>query len=863
MKKYFSIPFALLSLSLLTLCSPPDPVPITSGVSEALAKYRKAAYSNIRYDLYLDIPNEKQQDITGKLSVRFNHNGKPNQDLILDFSVASSLGQQVTLLEPKGSIEWKDGHLIISKTLLSEGENSFTLQFIAGNQSLNRNEDYLYTLFVPDRASTAFPCFDQPDLKARFTLSMTIPSGWEAITNYSLKDKQENIDRMTLIFNETAPLPTYLFAFAAGRFQVASSSDTRLPMTIYYRETDTKKVTQNLPEIFRLHQQAIDWMENYTEIPYPFEKFDFALLPPFQYGGMEHPGSIFYRERSLFLDGSATLNDSLGRASLIAHETAHIWFGDLVTMKWFNDVWSKEVFANFMADKIVNPSFPQINHDLKFLMRHFPAAYDVDRTKGANAIRQPLDNLKNAGLMYGPIIYNKAPIMMKHLEQLSGPAAFRDGMRTYLSSFAYDNADWNDLIKILDQQTTSNLQSWSDRWIESPGMPIYQLNTESNDQLTLTQEDPLQMDRRWMQQLKIISPNDSQSIYFAQQHQILNLVPNADFLLINGQGMEYGGFLLNAGSIDYLIQHYNSFDDPFFRGRLLLNLHETFLAGQLDTSVYFDFLWQLITDETDPQLLSYGLSQLRTIYWQFLNSQDRQQITDQLESSLQTAIRHTTDRTLRIFFYRTWLDTFLSEDSWHLLYQTWKEEKGFWGINLSPRDYTTLALELSLRISDQAQIDSMMQVQMLRLANPDEQKRLQFIQSAISPDSSKREDFFNSLLQADNRENEPWVLTALGYLHHPLRQQAALPYLKPGLEAIREIQITGDIFFPGRWLDVSLAGHQSEEALEIVKEFMVSDSAHSLDEKLRMKIWVAVDRLERSVAIRQKRKEALTLIENK
>ena len=230
---------------------------------------------------------------------------------------------------------------------------------------------------------------------------------------------------------------------------------------------------------------------------------------------------------------------------------------------------------------------------------------------------------------------------------------------------------------------------------------------------------------------------------------------------------------------------------------------------------------------------------------------------------MQTAIRHTTDRTLRIFYYRTWLDTFLSEDSWHLLYQTWKEEKGFWGINLSPRDYTTLALELSLRISDQAQIDSMMQVQMLRLANPDEQKRLQFIQPAISPDSSKREDFFNSLLQADNRENEPWVLTALGYLHHPLRQQAALPYLKPGLKAIREIQITGDIFFPGRWLDVSLAGHQSEEALEIVKEFMVSDSAHSLDEKLRMKIWVAVDRLERSVAIRQKRKEALTLIENK
>ena len=109
---------------------------------------------------------------------------------------------------------------------------------------------------------------------------------------------------------------------------------------------------------------------------------------------MEHPGAIFYNASGLMLDESATQDQMLGRASVIAHETAHMWFGDLVTMRWFSDVWMKEVFANFMAAKIVNPAFPDVNHDLRFLLDYYPPAYGVDRTAGTNEIRQPLKNLE-------------------------------------------------------------------------------------------------------------------------------------------------------------------------------------------------------------------------------------------------------------------------------------------------------------------------------------------------------------------------------------------------------------------------------------------------------------------------------------
>src|SRR5439155_23797385 len=194
-----------------------------------------------------------------------------------------------------------------------------------------------------------------------------------------------------------------------------------------HRETDAKKVERNKKAVFDLHASSLEWLEKYTGIPYRFGKFDFVLIPSFQFSGMEHPGTIFYNSASILLDESATENQMLSRAETIAHETAHMWFGDLVTMEWFNDVWMKEVFANFMAAKIVNLSYPQVNHDLRFLLSNYPAAYEIDRTQGANPIRQQLANLNDAGSLYGAIIYQKAPIVMRQLEMILGADAFRDG----------------------------------------------------------------------------------------------------------------------------------------------------------------------------------------------------------------------------------------------------------------------------------------------------------------------------------------------------------------------------------------------------------------------------------------------------
>jgi aminopeptidase N len=401
------------------------------GVSYALAQHRAALLTDIRYALHLTVPDSVDQPIRGRVVLRFQL-GDAGESLVVDFAEPRE-----SVLSVRANLEITDfdvinDHIVIPAQALVVGENSVEIEFLAGDASLNRNREFLYTLFVPDRARFAIPCFDQPNLKARFELTLDVPADWRAVANGRLLSSETDGERAVHAFAETKPISTYLFSFVAGEFDIVRRESGGRVMQMYHRETDSLKVARNTDAIFQLHEAALDWLEEYTGIGYPFEKFDFVAIPSFQYGGMEHPGAILYRASRLLLDESATQNDMLGRAGLIAHETAHMWFGDLVTMEWFDDVWMKEVFASFMAAKIVNPSFPDLNHELRFLLAHYPTAYEVDRTSGANPIRQELDNLREAGTLYGAIIYQKAPIVMKHLEELLGEGVLRDGLREYL-----------------------------------------------------------------------------------------------------------------------------------------------------------------------------------------------------------------------------------------------------------------------------------------------------------------------------------------------------------------------------------------------------------------------------------------------
>ena len=167
------------------------------------------------------------------------------------------------------------------------------------------------------------PCFDQPDLKARWRLILNVPVGWIATSNGKQVGKVGAPDQTGDVFDETQPISTYRFAFAAGAFKEETAERDGRTFRMLHRETDAAKVTRNRDAVFDLHARALKWLEDYTGIPYPFGKFDFVLIPSFQFGGMEHPGAIFYNASGILLDESATENRT-GRAALISHETSHM-----------------------------------------------------------------------------------------------------------------------------------------------------------------------------------------------------------------------------------------------------------------------------------------------------------------------------------------------------------------------------------------------------------------------------------------------------------------------------------------------------------------------------------------------------------
>ncbi|MEW6322348.1 MAG: M1 family aminopeptidase [Acidobacteriota bacterium] len=798
------------------------------GISLDVATRRAAIIRDLRYAVTLDIPRDATTAITGTLDATFDL-ADATGPLVVDFATSSAHVKAVRANGRASTFDWVDGHIVVPAAALRRGRMRIGIDFTAGDASLNRSDDFLYALFVPARAHLALPVFDQPDLKARWSLTLSVPADWQAVSNGAELGREVRGGTAVVRFAETEPLSTYLFAFVAGDWTVETAERAGRTFRMFHRETDAAKVARNRDAIFDLHATALAYMERYTGIPYPFGKFDFVLVPAFQFGGMEHAGKILYNASGLLLEESATQNQQLGRASVIAHETAHMWFGDLVTMEWFNDVWMKEVFANFMAAKIVNPSFPEVNHPLRFLLAHYPAAYDVDRTPGANPIRQPLDNLNEAGSLYGAIIYQKAPVIMRHLEALMGEEAFRDGLREYLTAHAFGNATWSDLIAVLDRRTSEDLVAWSRIWVESPGRPVLATDLTVRDgriaRLAFRQRDAWNQGRSWPQELRVTvgypdGAREHRVWLRGGEAEVAEAVgrPAPRFVLPNGGGWAYGGVELDAGTIAYLRSSLPDVPDPLTRGAAWVALWDSLLERAVTPADLVDLALDALPRETDEQLTSRVLGYLSRAWWRFLTPTERAARVGRVESTLRAGLAGADTPSRKGAWFSTIRSVAVSADALAWLTRVWRGDDAVPGLPLAETDFTELALELAVREVDGWR--DILATQHGRIENPDRKARFAFVMPALSADPVERERWFLALHDVANRRREPWVLEGLSFLHHPLRAQASARFVAPSLDLLWEIQKTGDIFFPKRWLDATLGGHSSREVAATVERFL-------------------------------------------
>jgi aminopeptidase N len=544
---------------------------------------------------------------------------------------------------------------------------------------------------------------------------------------------------------------------------------------------------------------------------------------------MEHAGAILYNASGLMLDDSATQNQRLNRANVISHETSHMWFGDLVTMKWFDDVWMKEVFANFMAAKIVNPSFPDVNHELRFLLQNYPVAYDVDRTDGANPIRQSLANLNEAGSLYGAIIYQKAPIVMRQLEFLVGADAFRDGVRTYLRRYAFGNATWPDLISELDARKPRNLPAWSHAWVDEPGRPTVKTELQASDgkirRLVFHQEDPRNRALAWPQRIQVLLgyPTKVEAIDVSLE-EAATAVPEAAgrdtpiWILPVGRGLGYGLFDLDPATLEYFTSSLAKIADPLTRGSALVTVWEAMLEGQVPPARVRDMLLSSLPRETNELNVQQMLTYLRQSFWRFTPIGTRPSVAGQVEHVIKDGLDAATSQSLKAAWFGALRNVALTPMTVNWLERVWKHDVTIPGLTFSESDDADLALDLAVR--DVPDTPMILRTQLERFRNPDRKARFAFVIPAVSGDATTRLRFFDSLKDARNRQHEAWVLDAATYLHHPLRARESQALVRPALDLVLEIQRTGDIFFPKRWADATLGGYQTHQVATDVRAFL-------------------------------------------
>src|SRR5436305_3321861 len=635
-----------------------------------LARQRAAEISDLRYDLrFTLIPHASSA--SGHEDLKFR--ASSSEVILIDFREGSVTNLTVNGAPVPAKID--NGHIKLPANTIHRGENTLNMDFTApvatAGRAITRFEDkddsteYVYTLFVPMDAEMAFPCFDQPDLKGRFRLELIAPENWTLLSNTAVESQsQAGPGQRLTAFSETRPISTYLFAFAAGPFRKVHETPG-LP-GLYVRQSKFQKAGEEASQVQQIAAQGIAYLSSFFAQPFPFPKYDMVLIPGFAYGGMEHAGATFLREESVLFRVAPTHSDHLNRDILVLHELTHQWFGDFTTMRWFDDLWLKEGFAQYMAYQALASIRPGENIWKRFYQSIKPAAYAIDSTRGATPIYQDIANLKDAKSAYGAIVYSKAPGVIKQLAFVLGEEKFRDGLRVYLQEHAYANAEWADLVRALERTSKKPLGTWADAWIKRRGMPQVDIawscetkGDSTRTRITVSQRDVLDEGGLWPIATKILVNYGKTET----QTRIEWKTAKTDFitgkgaecpryLFANYQDQAYGRFLLDPVSRKAVMAELGSMTDVFQRTLLWGSLWDSVREAEMDPREYIDLALKNLPREQDESLAQSIIGRTITALHRYVSPEVRTQLAPKMETLAAYQMLHSSSQDMRITWFR-------------------------------------------------------------------------------------------------------------------------------------------------------------------------------------------------------------------
>ena len=340
------------------------------------------------------------------------------------------------------------------------------------------------TQFEAADARRAFPCWDEPEAKATFDVSVITDNGLAAISNMPIVSKKKIGKKTVYTFDRTPIMSTYLLYVGVGDFEFLQG---RLGKTII--RIITTKGKKNLGKLsLQFTKQFLKWYEDYFKIPYPLPKLDMIAVPDFAAGAMENWGAITFRETILLYDPKTSSTETKQHiAEVISHEIAHQWFGNLVTMKWWNDLWLNESFATFMATKAVHDYYPDWDLWDQFLISETSGALSLDALKTSHPIDVKVNKPSEVREIFDEISYNKGGTVLRMLENFLGEKDFRSGLKNYLTKHKYGNATTEDLWNALEKISKKPVRKMMNSWVKQVGYPIIEVVTKDS-KVSLTQK---------------------------------------------------------------------------------------------------------------------------------------------------------------------------------------------------------------------------------------------------------------------------------------------------------------------------------------------------------------------------------------
>ncbi|MEU6142468.1 aminopeptidase N [Streptomyces sp. NPDC047081] len=483
-------------------------------------------------------------------------------------------------------------------------------------------EVYLYTQYEPADSRRVFANFEQPDLKAPFRFEVRAPEGWTVWSN-GVGDLADGVWR----FAETKPISTYITCVVAGPYHYVTDSYERvlddggkleIPLGALCRKGLAPYFDAD--DVFLVTKQGLDFFHDNFDYPYPFGKYDQAFVPEYNLGAMENPGLVTFREEFIFR-GKVTQASYEGRANVILHEMAHMWFGDLVTMVWWDDLWLKESFADFMGT-FANVGATRFKDSwITFANRRKAWAYRADQLPSTHPITADIRDLQDAKLNFDGITYAKGASVLKQLVAYVGQDAFLEGARRYFKRHAYGNTRLGDLLSVLEETSGRDMGAWSRSWLQTAGVnsltPQVLLDADGKvDELAVVQEAPESHPELRPHRVAVglyrRTPEGALERYARAEADVdgprtvveqLSGAEAPELVLVNDDDLTYCKIRFDAGSLETLKAALGDITDPLARALCWSALWNMTRDALLPASDFLDLVMRFAGRETSIGVL--------------------------------------------------------------------------------------------------------------------------------------------------------------------------------------------------------------------------------------------------------------------